>query len=676
MANETIHYTGMNYNTPVTPTPPMVGAGQYGPANTSLLTDESGGVPPDALDPAYAFYTQDTYFDNAVYNNMVEYNMSSGTEIVPVLASYYGISNGGCTNWFHLRSGVAFSNGDPFNAYVQWFSIVRTQVVNAPSGISTSNWDLVSYNDTANGQYGSGSYEYNTMGYQVPWGLRQAIAVVTGLNTATDTTASANLSESILTKMLSHFNPANATQQAIMSYPNQAYVAVNSTLFLANYLRSLGPLGPQWWAGFDGQQSVDPVFVDSGTSSGGCGGVEANSNCGNYDSNGGPGTGPYVIKSVGLGMTPIVLVANPTYFAIGASRVPEIARPPSITTVIYSPWANDSQAISDFGDNKAQLSSESRADYGQMYSGLPAGIRSEFEFGQILRGIGGYDFSLLMVFNQTTSPTNNTDFRRGLAQALNYSALQIPYEYNGTDYASTFAGPLTSAYAPFYNPLNFSLPQQNTTAAWDYFNEFGLQTSTYMVVPQQLTLSNGTSIATGRIIGDPHGAELPPIPLYYNLPLTNDTKLTLDVIQSSLAPFGIQTELIGYNPCDYISCPAEGSPPTFPPITVFGWGNDFNDPFYAQFYPTMGYASPYNGWFSNSTVLNEASACIFPTTQAEITGCDDALYSMAADNQIFVYMPDFTTNLFFVQPYLQGMNDNTFVGTFYNLLYYEPVASS
>ena len=90
----------------------------------------------------------------------------------------------------------------------------------------------------------------------------------------------------------------------------------------------------------------------------------------------------------------------------------------------------------------------------------------------------------------------------------------------------------------------------------------------------------------------------------------------------------------------------------------------------------MGYASPYNGWFSNSTVLNEASACIFPTTQAEITGCDDALYSMAADNQIFVYMPDFTTNLFFVQPYLQGMNDNTFVGTFYNLLYYEPVASS
>jgi len=673
LANETIRYTGNNYNTPVTATPTKTGSGQYGPTNSSQLQDESGGVPPDSLDPSYAFYSQDTYFINAVYNNMVEFNMSSGTEIVPVLASYYGISNGGCTNWFHLRSGVTFSNGDPFNAYVQWFSIVRTQVTNAPTGISTSNWNLVSYNTTMGGQFGSGSYEYNTLGAQFPWGLRQAIQVATGLQTAANTQEAVTLAEKVLTNMLSNFNPANATQLAIMSYPNQAYAAANSTLFVADYLRSLGPLGPQWWAGFDGQQPVDPVFVDSPTKSGGCSGVQVNAECPNYSDNGGPGTGPYEIKSIGPGMTPIVLVANPTYFALSASGVPEIARPPSIRIIIYSPWKTDSQAISDFANNTAQLSYESQGNYGQMYGGLPAGIKSEYKFNQILRGIGGYDFSMWLNFNEAIFPTNNTDFRMGIAQAMNYTALEIPYEYNGTAYETLYAGPLTPAYFPYYDPLDYSVPSQNTTAAWNFFNKFGLQTSTYMVVPNSFVLSNGSSVSARTTIGDAHGTELPSIALFYYPPLTADLDVTLTVIRDSLAPFGIQATPYAVT-CDF-GC-STGSPQTFPPIEAIGWGSDFNDPFYTQFYPTMGYAGPYNGWFSNSTVLSEATACFLPSTQAQITSCDDTLYKMAADNQIFVYLPVPTTNLFFVQPYLQGMNDNTFVGTFYNLLYYQPVASS
>ncbi len=41
---------------------------------------------------------------------------------------------------FSLRQGVTFSNGDPFNAYVVWFSIYRTLVMNqAPSWILAQN---------------------------------------------------------------------------------------------------------------------------------------------------------------------------------------------------------------------------------------------------------------------------------------------------------------------------------------------------------------------------------------------------------------------------------------------------------------------------------------------------------------------------------------------------------
>jgi hypothetical protein len=47
-------------------------------------------------------------------------------------------------NWnFTLRQGVTFSNGDPFNAYVMWYSLYRTLIVNqAPSFILGQNFGV------------------------------------------------------------------------------------------------------------------------------------------------------------------------------------------------------------------------------------------------------------------------------------------------------------------------------------------------------------------------------------------------------------------------------------------------------------------------------------------------------------------------------------------------------
>jgi ABC-type transport system substrate-binding protein len=682
LANETFSYTGQNYDTAVTPTPPTTGTGQYGPSNSSQLTDESGEVPPDALDPAYAFYSQDTYFINAVYNNLVEMNMTSNTVVVPVLASYYGISNGGCTNWFHLRPNVEFSNGDTFTAYDQWFSIVRTNIMNGPSGISTSNWNLVSYNNTAGGPFSSGSYSYS-LGYQIPWGLRVAIQSATGLQTEADTPAAVTLAVNVLQNMLSNFNPANSTQDAIMAYPNQAYVATNSTLFVANYLSSLGPLGPLWWAGFDGQQPVDPAFVDSTCASSSGPAVEFNTLCATYDTSGGIGTGPYYIASVGSSMTPIVLKANPHYFASqpGVTGVPEIARPPSISTIIYSPWTTDSQAVGDFGSNIAQLSFEAPFKYGSMYSALPADVRQHFNFNQVFYGSGGYDFSLFGQFNTQEYPTNNTDFRIGIADALNYTAYNIPNIYNGTAYYSEYAGPLTSVYSPYYLGCNqspaptpcYPVPAMNSTAAWNAFNNFGYQTDTYMIIPQTFTLSNGTTVQSGTYLGDHCStcSQPPVFKFYYTLPLTAAGEVQNTVIIQSLGVFGISATAVG-EPSSVFDV-LDGSPSTFPPMQLIGWGSDFDDPFYTQLFPTIGYPSPYNGWFTNSTVNQEAVACAFPATPAQVTACDNTLYAYTAQNQIFWYAPVPVTNYFFVQPYVQGLIDNQFVGVFYNQLYYSPV---
>jgi peptide/nickel transport system substrate-binding protein len=683
-SNTTITYTGTNYNAPATPTPPTTGAGQYGPKNSSQLIDESTGAAPDALDPGYAFYSQDTPLINAVYDNLVEFNLSSGSELVPVLASSYSIDNGGCTNQFTLRSGLTFSNGDAVTAYDEWFSIVRTNYMNGPSGISTSNWNLVSYNNTAGCAFSTGCYGYH-QGLQLPWGLRVAIQSATGLQTAADTPAAVNLTERVLNQMLSNFNPSNATQDAIMSYPQQAFVA-SATVFTANYLRSLGPLGPQLWAGFDGQQIVDPAFVDAH------GGVQANTLNSYYDSNGGPGTGPYEIVSVGPSMAPIVLDANTHYWALGASGVPEVAEPASISTIVVNPWSTDSQAIEDFTTNVAGLSVEAAPNFNSMYGGLPSNVKAHYSFAQIYQGIGKYDFSFWLSYNENTFPTNNTAFKQGMSAALNYTALNQVNLFNGTYYASMYAGPVGENYAPYYlgcdaSPLSqyttastcFPVPTTNTTAAWNFFNEFGLQTKTYMVVPSQFTLSNGTVIKAGTTLGDTSGSQLQPIKVYYAVPLTGALETTLTIFETSVSPFGITLVPYGTTTAEFDLL--DGNPATYPTIQYIGWGSDFNDPFFTQLYPTIGYPSPYNGFFNygpnsgvaNVTLASDMTACAFPATAAQVSSCINFFYQVAVDNAIFSYVPIPIPNYFFIQPYVQGMNDNQFVGVFYNLLYYSPV---
>ena len=65
-----------------------------------------------------------------VYQGLVNYNGSSSTNFSGVLAQNWTMYENPATNFtsytFTLRSNVAFSNGDPYNAYVQWYSLYRS----------------------------------------------------------------------------------------------------------------------------------------------------------------------------------------------------------------------------------------------------------------------------------------------------------------------------------------------------------------------------------------------------------------------------------------------------------------------------------------------------------------------------------------------------------------------
>ncbi|MCY0859214.1 MAG: ABC transporter substrate-binding protein, partial [Sulfolobaceae archaeon] len=85
------------------------------PPNTSQLVDVYWTETPDALDPATGFSVVDGPLYAAVYQELVEFNGSSITSIVPVIAQNYSTSN--YENWtFYIRQGVHFADGVQVNA--------------------------------------------------------------------------------------------------------------------------------------------------------------------------------------------------------------------------------------------------------------------------------------------------------------------------------------------------------------------------------------------------------------------------------------------------------------------------------------------------------------------------------------------------------------------------------
>jgi peptide/nickel transport system substrate-binding protein len=109
-----------------------------GPTRTSLQVDEP--TEPDTLDPAVTYETSGWEVVEQIYQGLITMNGTSYTTYEGVLAKSWVVSSDGLNYTFNLRHGVTFSNGDPFNAYVMWYSVYRTIVMNqAPSWILEQN---------------------------------------------------------------------------------------------------------------------------------------------------------------------------------------------------------------------------------------------------------------------------------------------------------------------------------------------------------------------------------------------------------------------------------------------------------------------------------------------------------------------------------------------------------
>ena len=578
-----------------------------------------------------------------VFQELVTYDGNNTNQLVPVLAQNWSISANAMTYTFLMRPNTWFSNKDPINAYTAWFSFVRIIYLNAPSGTAPSNYNELTENLTA-----------NSPDAEVPVGTCSAVASLGGNFASANSTSQAgvDMCVAVLNNMLSNFNPSNSTQQAIMSYPGQSYVATNSSTFVVHLM------SPYEFFAFDISAMwgaiVDPAFVDAH------GGVQNNTVNAYFDSNGGPGSGPYEIASVGSGFVPIVLKASPNYWAANVSGLAPVLQAAHINTIVIQYAASQSDQIQTFANNEAQISWVAPPFLQQMYNAYK--YKSQYTINQLL-DIGGYAPSFFYVASNTqVYPTNITDFRLAVAHSINMSqeiADTLTNPINGQPLAENYLGPMLQQNGQYYDPGGLPPYSVNLTLAYQEIAQAGIQGNFFVTLPNSTTL--------GCTYGSAGCKALPAIELAYLSPLSPLIQEQLQIIQQNLQQIGVNVAPYGETPAVFSA--NEGTAQTSPVMTFLGWYPDWPDPVFQEMLPAATSTSFLPGWLNNATINSILATLPFTTNQTAYINGIKQVYAMMYQQAPYAWFPN-PDNYFFLQPYLHGFTWNGFVGYYYNMMYY------
>ena len=606
------------------------------PSNSSQLIDESPLAAYDSLDPSYGFFVVDGYFAN-VFQGLVQFNGTSSTEVVPSLAVSWNVSSNLQNYTFQMRPNTWFSNKDPINSYVAWFSFVRVLWMNAPTTVGYSNYVSLTFNSSSVG----------TDGNIWPWGLKAALAANGAVNTENGLTSSLN-------HMMSNFNPANATQQAIMSYPSQAYVASSNSTFKINLIQPYGlfllDLPPQWGA------IQDPTFIDAN------GGVINNTKNVYISTNGMPGSGPYMYQAnPPAGQTLLVLNENTNYWAKGVSGLNSVLQPAQIATIVMEFGNQPNTEIADFGSNKAQLINPPISQFGQTYSSY--NYKSHFTFNQVFANAGYPLCDLAFGLNTQSYPTNITMLRQAIVHAVNYSSIeQQLFTYNGQSFGQLFLPPVPPGWGTLDNPQNTSLYSYNITMAAQLVNQAGLKYGFYTVM------------ANGTILGDSTGTQLAPINFDYIVPLTPALQTQIAIMQDGLGQIGVRVVPTGITTGIYDAL--ETSPQNTANIVGVGWCADWPDPMFQQFYDMATTAAHQPNWVNNATLNALLAKIPFETNATQQLADTNKAYQIFTQLSTIIQAPNPATT-FFVQPYVKGLEYSPFqFAVLYNQLSYQTATGS
>ncbi len=398
---------------------------------TSLVAEEESQ--PDSLDPAVSYTTPGWEVVEQIYQGLLAPNGTSYSTYVGALAQNWTVSSDGMTYTFWLRSNVTFSNGDPFNAYVMWFSIYRTLVMN------------------------------------------QGPAWILGQNLAAGNGMTFNVTDAMLNS-INYVNP-NSTDLGYMTYSNQSVQVVQPneltirlgygyngqapySAFLATFITPMA-------------MAVDPKVVEAN------GGVVAGQS-NNYMETNALGTGFYELQSWVQGQS-VTLVRNQNYWGanVPASQLNEAIQPAILDTIsIYYKAA--SAMIADLQSNSAQMIIAPSTQYSVLQQ--TAGVTAT-----ILPPVFGSAESIIFVYMDPYAfqPFQDRRVREAISYAIDYKSI-IHSVFN--DLATQWIGPVPPGF-PDYNESTQGLTpyQYDPTMAATLLAEAGYKS----------TLPNGTVLNSG-----------------------------------------------------------------------------------------------------------------------------------------------------------------------------------
>jgi peptide/nickel transport system substrate-binding protein len=394
-----------------------------------LIFDQAEQV--HTLDPEWAFSTPDWGAVQQVYQALIIYNQSSTTQFDGQLAKNWSNSSDGLHWNFTLWQTVHFSNGDPFNAYVMWYSLYRTLAMYG------SDQYLLSENFWLPGDW-----------YNDP-----------------NTTYTAQAEQTLLTDLntFNFFNP-NASEIAVMEAGNQSFRVINPYEIQLNvgngyidynysqpipYTYLLAELSSV------GGDAVDPAVIDAH------GGVSEAVNT--WLQNNMVGTGPYLLDLWSPGNS-LSFKPDPNYWAAQGNPSPASTQP----------WNNnlqpavDSFVISFQEDPSINIQNlRSGASAGASFAFLGPGTISALKGDNCLTvdplslsysvANGGW----WIYMNQSYAPFNNLTVRDAIAHAINISYIDS-VAFGG--WASQWVGPVPPGY-PGYNPNNLQPYTYNPSLA-------------------------------------------------------------------------------------------------------------------------------------------------------------------------------------------------------------------
>jgi peptide/nickel transport system substrate-binding protein len=395
---------------------------------TKLVVEEESQ--PDSMDPAVTYTTPGWEVVEQVYQGLVAPNGTSYTTYIGVLAREWTVSSDGMTYTFSLRPGVTFSNGDPFNAYVMWFSIYRTLLMN------------------------------------------QGPAWILGQNLAPGNGASFNVTDRMLNSI--NYTSPSPEDLANMTNPNQS-VQVGASDQLIIHL-GYGYNGQAPYSAFLATlttpiaMAVDPKVVEAN------GGVVAGQP-NNYMETHASGTSFYELQSWVQGQS-ITLVKNQNYWG---TNLPEsesnyAIQPATLDTISFY-YKATSAMIADLESNTAQMIIAASTQYSVLKQA--AGITAS-----ILPPVFGSAESIIFVYMDPYAFPAFQDrrVREAISYAIDYKSI-IHSVYS--DLATQWIGPVPPGF-PYYN--------ESTAGLQPYQFDPTMAASLLAQAGYKSTLPNGTSL--------------------------------------------------------------------------------------------------------------------------------------------------------------------------------------